>query len=474
MSVEALAGLFNSVPPTPVEETLTARDVAERMLLGDPVFDGALLRRAEEAEFSPRRKRAPKSSKVVAAPASKVAPAQFDVGQAQRAIAANCVGSLANDTYISSLFYYGGAGTTVYLCQNAVINLTNAIFFTSANQTLATIGFPTGSERATLVVTAADQSCAIYGAIDFADNIAIRNIQIDGARETLGIIYGGIAVMELGGNTNGQVIDNVHAYEGRGWSILHGIEGYDNYCTGMIITNNQIGPSGHAPSGAAQFRKRDNTGKCTPGQWADGISIACQASTVTGNVVTDATDGGIVIFGSPGTKVFGNTIQSVNRQLMGGINMVDWSPFSGSFLGTEVTGNTIIAQSNFIKLGIAMGGMTWGVDNQTVARTYGGLVEGNTFRSGPTGYFGYAIGIAGHENATVTENGAKQANFGSIESASCFTSWFPLPAPQSFINDEWTTPGCVLERGFFASTLVLLICRGPGPITAHGGLPTAA
>lgn len=103
MSVEALAGLFNSVPPTPVEETLTARDVAERMLLGDPVFDGALLRRAEEAEFSPRRKRAPKSSKVVAAPASKVAPAQFDVGQAQRAIAANCVGSLANDTYISSV-----------------------------------------------------------------------------------------------------------------------------------------------------------------------------------------------------------------------------------------------------------------------------------------------------------------------------------------------------------------------------------
>lgn len=114
---------------------------------------------------------------------------------------------------------------------------------------------------------------------------------------------------------------------------------------------------------------RTNPNRLSPRAGADGISIACQASTVTGNVVTDATvrsslsssgsfavhpphfalstqDGGIVIFGSPGTKVFGNTIQSVNRQLMGGINMVDWSPFSGSFLGTEVTGNTIIAQSN--------------------------------------------------------------------------------------------------------------------------------
>ena len=128
-----------------------------------------------------------------------------------------------------------------------------------------------------------------------------------------------------------------------------------------------------------------------PGQWADGISLACKDSTVTGNVITDATDGGIVIFGATGSTVSGNTIQVYNRQLLGGINMVDWAPFSGSFSGVTVSGNTIHSAANFIKVGIAMGGMTWGVDNRTDARTYGGTVTGNTFTSGTYGYFGYAM-----------------------------------------------------------------------------------
>lgn len=89
--------------------------------------------------------------------------------------------------------------------------------------------------------------------------------------------------------------------------------------------------------------------------------------------------------------------------------MVDFNPFSGSFTGVQVTGNTINSQSNFIKVGIAMGesrslaqiksniadlipsllgGMVWGVDNTTSDRTFGGSVTGNTFTSGLHGYFG--------------------------------------------------------------------------------------
>ncbi|KAL8278529.1 hypothetical protein RQP46_009021 [Phenoliferia psychrophenolica] len=367
------------------------------------------------------------------------------------------------------LFYYGGAGTTVYLCKDATIKLTNSIFFTAADQTLTTVGSPTGSHRATLVVTGVDQSCAIYGAVNGGDNIAVRNIQVDGSRPALGLIGGGIGLIEMGGNNVGHTVDNVHAFEPRGWSVLHLIEGYNNQCSGAQITNNQIGPSGHAPSGALQFR-RDSTGNYAPGQWADGISLACQASFVSGNTVTDATDGGIVIFGAPGSKITGNTIISQDRQLLGGINMVDWSPFSGSFTGTEVTDNTIVSQSSFIKIGIALGGMTWGVDNRTVARTFGGLVQDNTFRSGKTGYFGYAIGMAGHNGATIQGNDARKANFGSIESPACFTNQFPLPTPQSFVADQWTTPGSSLQSGFTLSTLVLLVCRGPGKILARGGI----
>ncbi|KAK4704505.1 hypothetical protein P7C70_g1699, partial [Phenoliferia sp. Uapishka_3] len=381
----------------------------------------------------------------------------------QLAIAATCVDTGANDTHISSLFFYGGVGTTVYLCPNANITITAPIFFSAASQTLATQGYPTDNSRAMITVTGASQSVAIFGAVGGGNNIAVRNVQIDGNREGLGLIVGGQALMEMGGDNTGQVIDSVHAFEPRGWSCLHAIEGTNLDCSGMKITNNEIGPSGHAPSGTLQFRRRDNTGSYAAGQWADGISVACKGSTITGNVVTDATDGAIVLFGAPGTLVSGNTIQSVNRQLLGGVNMVDWAPFSGSFEGTVVTGNTIWARGNFIKVGIPMGGMVWGVDNRTASRTFGGTVTGNTFLA-DTGYFGYAIGSTGHANAVVEGNDATGAKFGGVDSPACFTQQFPLPTPQAFVRDPNTTPGSTWQDGFYSlATLVLLICKGPNP-----------
>ena len=83
---------------------------------------------------------------------------------------------------------------------------------------------------------------------------------------------------------------------------MHMSEGYANSCRAMQVTNNdvslrlrilriglifcffQIASCGHAPSGPQQFRKRDMTGTYTPGQWADGISMACTGSIVKNNV----------------------------------------------------------------------------------------------------------------------------------------------------------------------------------------------
>ena len=170
------------------------------------------------------------------------------------------------------------------LCPNSKISLTNAVFFTAANQTLATAGYPTDNSRATLTVTGQNQSCAVYGLWGTGyDRTTLRNVIIDGGRETLGMLNGGIALIEMGSSTVarmtswpcsdydtggmsiGQQIISVKAFEPRGWSALHAIEGTNLYCSGMQILNNQIGPAGHAPSGATQF-KRD-TGTYTPGQW---------------------------------------------------------------------------------------------------------------------------------------------------------------------------------------------------------------
>lgn len=121
----------------------------------------------------------------------------------------------------------------VFLCPGATILTTNPIFFAHANQTLATLGYPTDDSRATIVVTGSDQSIAVYGSSDGTDYIALRNLQINGNRPALGRLSQGSALIEFGGNTVGQVIDQVKVYEPRGWSCLHGI-GASLLCLSLV------------------------------------------------------------------------------------------------------------------------------------------------------------------------------------------------------------------------------------------------
>lgn len=68
----------------------------------------------------------------------------------------------------------------------------------------------------------------------------------------------------------------------------------------------------------------------------------------------------IVIFQAPGSLITGNTIIAQTRVLLGGINAVDFEPYGGGFTGTVVEKNTIIADTTMIKIGISLGGMSWG------------------------------------------------------------------------------------------------------------------
>ncbi|BGP47406.1 hypothetical protein JCM10450v2_003258 [Rhodotorula kratochvilovae] len=385
--------------------------------------------------------------------------------------AAPCLDSTATDTLISSMFYYGGEGTVVELCPGATIQLQSAIFFSAKNQVLTTQGNPLDGTRAKLVVAGADQSCAIYGACAGCDGVTVQSVQVAGSRDTMGY-NSGIALLEMGGNNVGQTVKNTKLWEPRGWSALHGIEGDGNSCHGMVITGNEIGPSGNSPTTGAQFLKRDAT-VYPPNQWADGISIACKGSSVKGNTIIDATDGGIVIFGAPGSQISGNTILARERRPLGGINLVDWAPYSGSFEGTVVEGNTLYADTNMMKIGIALGGMSWGSDNRTAARTFGGTVRNNMFKTGSTGYFGYSISVAGHQNAVITGNMADGAAFGGEASASCVPNP-AVPASQAFVYDKYTTTGTQLQGNFVDAPLVFLICQQPGPVVARGPAGSAS
>ena len=96
----------------------------------------------------------------------------------------------------------------------------------------------------------------------------------------------------MGGPNANQLIEYVHSFDPRSWSCLHVAEGALDNCTDVTVQNNDIGPSG-----SDEFE-----------QWADGISVACRNSVIKNNMINNPTDGGIVLFGSPGTRVENNTI----------------------------------------------------------------------------------------------------------------------------------------------------------------------
>jgi parallel beta-helix repeat protein len=285
-----------------------------------------------------------------------------------------------------------GSGATAVLCPGAVFTLTDPVTFTAPNQVIETQGLPTDGTRANLKV-GGSLTTAING--NGQPGVTVENIQIDGGRPALGRLDGG-ALMEMGAAGTGQTVQNVYAHDTRSWSTLHFIEGAVTNstpaCQGAKILNNTIGPAGTAtPSGT----------------WADGISLACGTSTVQGNTVQDATDGGIVIFGAPGSSVKNNTIVARTQTLLGGINLVDYAPMNGNYTGTTVTGNTINAQSAFIKVGIAMGPQVWGCGTGT---NYGASVTGNTLQGAHMGY-GYAVN--GVRDWTVTGNADNSTHVGT-------------------------------------------------------------
>lgn len=96
----------------------------------------------------------------------------------------------------------------------------------------------------------------------------------------------------MGGPNRDQLIEYVRSFDPRSWSCLHVTEGDGLRCTNATVQHNEIGPCG---SDAWQ-------------EWADGISLSCRDATVHNNTIVGPTDGGVVVFGSPGSVVENNTI----------------------------------------------------------------------------------------------------------------------------------------------------------------------
>jgi parallel beta-helix repeat protein len=275
-----------------------------------------------------------------------------------------------------------GADAKAVLCAGAVFSLSAPVKFTAPRQEITTEANATSP--ATLRIVAASLTTAVDGSGQ--DAVILRNVVVDGNRPALGRLEGP-ALVQMGG-ANDQVVRDNRLVEPRSWSALHFFEGAVTgnvpQCQGSQIIANRIGPAG---LGAPLT------------QYADGISLACGNSLVRDNTITDATDGAIVLFGAPGSTVENNTVVAETRELLGGINLVDYAPVNGNYTGTVVRGNVIDAKGAFIKIGVAMGWQAWTCRGP--GTVYGASVTGNRLRGLHMGY-GYAIN--GVRDWTVTGN----------------------------------------------------------------------
>lgn len=280
--------------------------------------------------------------------------------------AATCVASGTEAEINAALV---GPGAVAVLCQGAVFALSGSVLLTAPGQAIYTEGKPTTAGRARLEITSPDVTVAVR----FANlsGVSVSHIAIDGNRDAYGyeapLASGGAGeALILGGATStDQLVEHVLARDARSWSALQITNGPTaTSCQRATVRNNEIvGPAANAM------------------EWSDGISFACTDSEVVDNVVTDASDGNIVLFGAPGTVVARNTITAMNQEALGGINMVDFLPYAGDYRGTVVRDNVIRATGAPIHIGIAQGWGSWfcsADDSDYDSRVlHGGSVMGN-------------------------------------------------------------------------------------------------
>lgn len=313
-------------------------------------------------------------------------------------------------------------------------------------------------------MTAVDGLCAnCNGAI-------LRHVRINGARLGAPSMLGG-GNIEMGASNADQLIEYVKSFDPRGWTCLHVIEG-ELDCTNTTVRFNDIGPCGND----AYL------------QWADGISLSCRNSYVHGNWIRNPTDGGIVIFGSPGSLVENNTIWVESNTLLGGINMVDYDPFLGDYSGVIIRDNTIYGgfattqerpretrgdnnRTVITKIGIAIGPRIW--FGETFGRnvSHGAQVYNNKF----TGAFGYAIVMSAVQNFNVHNNALfGETSFIGSPGPNCSES-YTFPSPQPFVASQTSVAECKLQSDFeIVPDIAALTCIVPdaGPYWPFGSVPT--
>ena len=206
-------------------------------------------------------------------------------------------------------------GQNLQLEAGKIYEISKPLRFTTPGQSITTRGATRLSQYAVLRLAAADCGQIVHG--NQVPDIVLERVVLDGNRDALSdgkaeklstpLVYFG------GAGAKRQTVRHCVLTGTRTWSTFQLHEGAED----LTVESNIILGAGTDPRGnGREARERGFA-------WSDGISCAARRTRLRDNLVIDATDGAIVLFGAPGSIVEDNVIATISRESLGAINMVD-------------------------------------------------------------------------------------------------------------------------------------------------------
>lgn len=362
------------------------------------------------------------------------------------------------------------SGSDLELQPNAIYEIEETLRYKADGQKITTIGARGIETYATLRLVNPETPQLIHN--HAMDDIVLEKVILDGNRYELSNMPSESPrkwhpLVQFGGpDANNQTAQDCVFIAPRTWSTLKLHEG----ATGLVARNNIFIGAGTGPRGNGRDLREQAF------DWGDGITCAAEGSLIVNNLILDPTDVGIVAFGAPGTQIRENTIATISRESLGGINMVDalscyeMEDKEGhfSYVGTVIEDNLIDAFGGRIHIALPMGASPW-VPNNSHKILYGGTVRNNHL-TGLAGGYGYvAHGIDGF----TIEGNTTDAKFSGLGDG-LNRQLRPVPAAP-FLFDSRTIGNTKLQPEFVAADTKLehlLRCNhGPRDETGYRVYP---
>jgi Domain of unknown function (DUF4214) len=299
-------------------------------------------------------------------------------------------------------------GTTVMLAQQVVVSITSTVTVgpptrtvglnIPAGVTLTTAGQPGPNKYAEMGrlvrgQTFGDSGTSTAGAVavvEVESGAKLTNVWVDGQRKDRTDSQSATTNVETAGGS-GTTVSNDRLSDATGFTNLHALgtaEGAS--CSSTTITGNL----------STQYA----TDHVDTGDWSDGLSVACENATVTGNTVIDATDVSIVLFracpADQKSTVANNTILNAGNSAFGGIvaDPLTHPTCGPNFAGSSVNGNTLTTgPTASYGIGLSLGTAAW-FSNPNIGT--GASFTNNSL----TGNVTEGLTVSGMLNVTATGN----------------------------------------------------------------------